>query len=77
VARPCSSVSKNGQLFGSLQQAPQCLHSPLRFLSTGKMLVAVRLSLADRVFFEKGFVSVPCINMQLKVAIFRNYAIKW
>jgi hypothetical protein len=54
---------KKGQRFGSLQQAPQRLHLPLRFLSTGKTLVTVRLTLADQVFFKKSIVLIPVINM--------------
>jgi len=55
---------KNGHGFGSLQQAPQRLHSPLRFLSTGKTLVTVRLALAGQVFFKKSFVIIPAINIE-------------
>jgi hypothetical protein len=54
---------KKEQGFGSLQQAPQRLHLPLRLLSTGKTLVTVRLTLADQVFFKKSIVLIPVINM--------------
>jgi len=55
---------KNGQRFGNLQQAAQRLQLPLRLLSSGKTLVAARLSLADQVFFEKRFVPIPAINTE-------------
>jgi hypothetical protein len=56
---------KKGQRFGSLQQAPQHLHLPLRLLSTGKTLVTVRLTLADQVFFKKSVVPIPAINIEV------------
>jgi hypothetical protein len=56
---------KNGHTFGSLQQAPQRLQLPVRFLSTGKTLVAVRLILADQVLFKKSFVLIPARNIEI------------
>ncbi|MHC4423116.1 MAG: hypothetical protein ACYS0C_09630 [Planctomycetota bacterium] len=63
---------KNGHVFGSLQQAPQRLHLPLRLLSTGKTLVAVRLNLAGIAFFEKSFDPIPIINTELQNKHFLN-----
>jgi len=63
---------KNGHLFGSLQQAPQRLHLPLRPLSTGKTLVTVRLNLAGIVFFEKSFDPIPIINTEVQNKRFLN-----
>jgi hypothetical protein len=57
-------MPKNGHRFGSLQQAPQRLHLPLRLSSTGKTLVTIRLALADQVFLKKGIVLIPAINTE-------------
>jgi hypothetical protein len=41
---------RNGQTFGSLQQAPQFTHAPLRFFETGNTAVNVLFVLASQVF---------------------------
>jgi hypothetical protein len=41
---------KKWQTFGSLQQSPQPLHSPCRFLAMGKKAVNVRFIFASQVF---------------------------
>jgi hypothetical protein len=38
------------QTFGSLQHAPQLIHSPFRFFETGSVEVKVLLAFADHVF---------------------------
>jgi hypothetical protein len=58
MALPWASNFSQGHTFGSLQQAPQRRHWPLRFFETGKKAVTVRLNLAAHVFFEDGFASV-------------------
>jgi len=63
---------RNGHLFGSLQQAPHRLHLPLRLLSTGKMLVAARLSLAAQVFSEKSLDAKSIINTEIQNNHFLN-----
>lgn len=63
---------KNGHGIGRLQQAPQRLHFPLRFLSTGNILVTVRFSLAGQVFFEKDLILKAIINTKVKNNTFFN-----
>ncbi|HUT47594.1 MAG TPA: hypothetical protein VMX36_15030 [Sedimentisphaerales bacterium] len=41
---------RNGQTLGSLQQAPQLTHSPLRLSETGSTAVKVLLIFAHQVF---------------------------
>jgi len=42
---------RNGQMFGSLQHAPQLMHLPERFSETGNTAVKVLFILASQVFF--------------------------
>jgi hypothetical protein len=49
---------KNGQTFGSLQQAPQFTHAPLRFFETGNTAVKVLFVLASHVFLLSAISSI-------------------
>jgi hypothetical protein len=47
---PSESHRRKGQTFGSLQQAPQWPHWPVRLLETGNTAVTVLFIFADQVF---------------------------
>ncbi len=47
---PSAPYFRKGHTFGSLQQAPQRIHKPVRVVETGRIEVKVRLILASQVF---------------------------
>jgi hypothetical protein len=51
-ALPSGVNLRNGQMFGSLQHAPQFTHWPLRLSETGKIAVKVRFILASHVLLS-------------------------
>ena len=54
---PSAPYFRKGQIFGSLQHAPQRIHRPLRLVETGKIEVKVRLILASQVFRAASVIS--------------------
>jgi hypothetical protein len=55
TANPFSSKTRNGQTFGSLQQAPQRLQEPLRPFPIEPKDVKKRRNLAVQVLLDIGF----------------------
>jgi len=63
---------RNGQALGSLQQAAQLIHSPLRLLETGSTEVKILLILADQVFLFLSAISSHFPNNATKMDSLTN-----
>jgi len=64
---PFESYLRKGQTFGSLQQAPQLRHRPLRLLETGRTEVKVLFTLANQVFLLLSTTSPDFLNDTCKI----------
>jgi len=60
---PSTPYLRKGHTFGSLQQAPQRIHRPLRLVDTGRIEVKVRFILASQVFCAASAISRDFVHI--------------